>query len=109
MKLINLTPHAINIVHDDGTPVINIPPSGQIARCAERFSALPPINVDGVEISFISGFYGEAEGLPDPQPDTLYIVSGLVLSAAQRGDLVAPGPLKRDSDGKPIGCVGLRR
>ena len=34
MELINLTPHVLNVVKEDGS-VLTIPPSGQIARCAQ--------------------------------------------------------------------------
>lgn len=111
MKLINLTPHVLNIFSEEGSPLLDVPPSGDVARCVESFVSLDPIIVDGVSLPLISGSFGEVEGLPAPQPETIYIVSGLVLSALgdSRGDVVAPGPLKRGPDGKPIGCVGLRR
>ncbi len=52
--------------------------------------------------------FGEVEGLPEPQDDTLYIVSLLVRRARPyRGDLLSPGQLIRDAEGRPIGCKGL--
>jgi hypothetical protein len=47
-------------------------------------------------------------GLPEPSPDTLLIVSGMVKSAATgRTDLVSPGDLVRDAAGVVLGCKGF--
>lgn len=47
--------------------------------------------------------------LPAPQKDVLYIVSGIVASAAQREDVVAPARMIRDSKGKVTQCRALVR
>lgn len=83
-KFINLTPHTITI--NNGT---QYHPSGKVARVANKFS------------NFCCGiskvFYGEIEGLPEPEDGVYYIVSAMVLAAnndepvwKRRGDLVAP-------------------
>ncbi|MBR52256.1 hypothetical protein CMK19_00630 [Candidatus Poribacteria bacterium] len=77
MKYINLTPHSISM--NDGT--IH-PPSGEVARVSVSFTSI----VDGL----CKQTFGEIENLPTPQPNTRYIVSGLVLSATNRVDVVAP-------------------
>lgn len=77
MDIINLTPHAV--VLNDGT---TFPPSGNIARVATNYS-----DEDGI---FIKVGFGEVEGLPPEQPDTIYIVSGMVASATDRKDVVSP-------------------
>lgn len=48
--------------------------------------------------------------LPDPQPDTVYIISALALNGvpAHRTDVVAPKQVVRDSNGTIIGCRGFR-
>lgn len=74
---INLTPHKINI--NDGT---SFPPSGNIARVSVTFSEI----VDGE----CRQQYSEVEGIPSPKNGVRYIVSGLVLGASDRGDIVAP-------------------
>lgn len=70
--------HVLNIFSEEGSPLLDVAPSGDVARCAESFSSLDPIIVDGVEVPLISGSFGEVEGLPDPQPGVVYVVSGLV-------------------------------
>lgn len=83
-KFINLTPHTITI--NNGT---QYHPSGKVARVENKFS------------NFCCGiskvFYGEIEGLPEPEDGVYYIVSAMVLAAnnskpiwRRRGDLVAP-------------------
>lgn len=79
MNFINLTPHAV--VLNNGT---NYPSQG-IARISNSFTTFDDNNICNV-------VYGDIQGLPDPQPDTIYIVSALVLSALKdkRTDIVAP-------------------
>ena len=78
MKFVNLTPHAISL--NCGT---TFPPSGIVARVSTRHT---PFDGDGIaELSF-----GEVADLPDPEEGTIYIVSGLVASAAKRADVVSP-------------------
>jgi hypothetical protein len=107
MKLVNLTPHEI-IVHASGS-TLKLPPSGQVARVAETREDLGVITIDGLQVAISRATYGQVEGLPEPAPDTLLIVSGLVLAAVggKRSDIVAPGPAIRDAEGKVIGCTGL--
>jgi len=80
MKFVNLTPHVIAI--NDGRTF----PSVGLARVSATFG---DFDDDGVT----EQVFGAVEGLPDPQDGTLYIVSGLVLTAmagSDRKDLVAP-------------------
>ena len=104
MKLINLTPHTINIVNDDGNPIVNVPASGSLARCKQVETVVG--KVDGIQITRQE--FGEVEGLPGPADNVMYIVSRLVKAACpDRDDVVTPGPLVRDDSGQPIGCKGL--
>ena len=103
MKIINLTPHVINIRRADGS-VIDIPPSGQVARCAE--TRVPAGEIAGIGVTI--AVYGAVEGLPEPERNTIYIVSAIVLTRVpERKDVFAPGTLIRDADGKPIAADGL--
>lgn len=102
-NFINLTPHAINVVREDGS-ILDIPVSGSIARCSQTEEVLRI--EEGVKITRQS--FGTVEGLPDPTPGTTFVVSRLVASALpDRHDLVCPGPLVRNDEGQPIGCKGL--
>lgn len=80
MNFVNMTPHAITL--NDGRVFESV----GVARVGNTFSDFDDSGVCSVA-------YGDIEGLPAPQEDTLYIVSALVLSAAKaagRTDCVAP-------------------
>ena len=97
--LVNLTPHAIVIV---GGPTL--PPSGALARCATKsvFAG------EHASVLLASVAYGAVEGLPEPVPGVIYIVSALVRSAVpSRLDVASPGDLVRDFAGAVIGCKNL--
>lgn len=84
MKIVNLTPHAVVISNGP-----TFQPSGKVARVS--VTQVPDGDIDGVPVA--KQTFGDIVDLPDPQPDTIYIVSALVLSAAKaagRTDCVAP-------------------
>lgn len=100
--LINLTPHEITIIRDDGN--IALPPSGTIARCTVNRHQVG--SVDGIPVN--RTVFGAVEGLPDPQPDTYYIVSAIVAQACpDRSDLLITDDAVRDDQGRIIGCRAL--
>ena len=106
---VNLTPHTINVYKHDNTH-ISIPPSGAVARVSVEYTVID--NWDGVYVR--KAHYGEITGLPDTDkcPKTgepkIYIVSGMVAAAVSRGDVMSPGELIRDENGRPVGCNGLK-
>lgn len=110
MKIVNLTPHPLDVQRTDGTWV-NIPPSGQVARVAERRTAGPV--VDSAEFGeFATEWFslGDVEDMPTPEPGTVYVVSKLVAQAlGNRLDVVCPGEVMRDNQGRIVGCVGFSR
>jgi len=78
-NFINLTPHEINL--NDG----NAYPSQGLARVSASYT--------NFENLIAEQEFGEITGLPNPLPDTIYIVSGIVAAAAKkqgRTDCVAP-------------------
>lgn len=101
-NFINLTPHVIVEVVTGS----RIEPDGSIARVSVQYVAKGDIG--GIPLYVAE--YGDIEGLPAPKPDTIYIVSGMVLAAlaGTRSDVVAPGDLVRDEAGNPIGCKGFK-
>jgi hypothetical protein len=103
INFINLTPHTLNI-HSGGN-VTDIPPSGTIARVQTSYEHVDTLG--GIDI--FDCVYGAIEGLPAPQTGNVFIVSGVVKSATSREDLMSPGELIRDENGKPAGSKGLRR
>lgn len=97
-QLINLTPHAIHL------PGITLPPAAAPARCSE---VTAPVG-EFAGVPLVRKTYGVVIGLPDPQPDTLYVVSLMVRAACpERSDLASPGDLLRDSEGKVTGAANL--
>jgi len=108
-KLVNLTPHDINLVSlDNDRPVLTIEASGVMARVAVTRKPGDTLNIGDTAISTSSAVYGAVTGLPGPEEDTLYLVSALVAQAApNRVDLVTPGELVRDEAGRVVGCRGL--
>lgn len=107
MIIVNLTPHTIN-AHIEGG-VVDIPASGMVARVACTRTQVSRLN----GIPTYSTVYGAVEGFPEPQPNTVYIVSKLVAAAIVEQELypgviiVTPGSLIRNEQGQPIGCDGF--
>lgn len=105
-RIINLTPHPINMKTVDGENV-TIEPSGMVARVSETRVECQPINgtVPVTYITYDSGI----SGLPEPEEGTIYVVSSLVLQVvgSRRADVFAPGPAIRDDAGRVVGCDGL--
>jgi hypothetical protein len=108
-QLINLTPHTINIIL--GNKTYDVPASGTVARCSQTEKVIGTIEVAGaVSIPVTNQSFGDVTDLPEPKDGVFYIVSRLVASACpSRIDLLIPGPMVRDDDGKVIGCRGLSR
>lgn len=107
VKIINLTPHDVNIINDSGEVIRTYPATGTVARVTSSASKVREI--DGVAV--VSTEFGEVEGLPTQSSDTVYIVSMLVAQALpDRTDLIAPdtGPqsVVRDDKGQ---ILGVRR
>jgi hypothetical protein len=105
--LVNLTPHDINIVREDGT-TWTIPASGEVARVYANTRRVDEF--DGVPIT--QTFYGMVAGLPEPQDGVRYIVSALVAErvtdrTAKVGDILVPSETVRDEHGRIIGCKSL--
>lgn len=99
MKIVNLTPHDINIITEGG--IITFPASGSIARVATMRETVREIN--GVPVN--RTVFGEVVGLPAPEDDTMYIVSLATAKAApERDDLLITDEAVRDDSGRVIGC-----
>lgn len=104
-KIINLTPHEVNIATNDGD-LIAIPASGRLVRSPEiriEAGAVNDLPVDIVK-------YRSPGNLPPQTRGTIYIVSAVTLSSIHpysRYDLFAPGKALRAKNGKQIGATGL--
>jgi hypothetical protein len=103
-KFVNLTPHEITF------GINAIPASGQVARVASK---------PGEELGnglWTAPQWGEVEGLPAPEPETIYIVSALVAGRVgnTRDDVYSPGTgpadnAVRDPHGRIVGVTRLIR
>ena len=52
----------------------------------------------------------EITGLPEPKPDTYYIVSKILAQACpERTDLIIPGTMVRSTDDHVVGCIDFSR
>lgn len=98
MKFINLTPHEIILCG-------KVIPSTGLARCESVVEKIGEI--DGVCVNRRS--FGEVYGLPEPEKDTVYIVSRIVAEAVSgsRNDVFVVDETIRDESGKITGCKSL--
>lgn len=104
MNIINLTPHAITVLGQNGEVILAIAPSGQVARVSQTREIVGSIN--GIPV--YRSKYGAVTGLPESVDGVALIVSALVrLASPGRADVYSPGELVRDASGQPIGCRGL--
>lgn len=106
MNVVNLTPHAITV--RVGQDQVTFKPSGAVARVSTNQT--PVGNVNGIPV--VKQVFGEIQNLPQPTGDTIYIVSQIVLSAAQamgRTDCMAPNTSNaiRNDDGQIVAVPGL--
>ena len=106
--LINLTSPSISLANEAGETTATIPPSGTVAqRSATRE---PAGSINGFPV--YCSTYGAVEGLPPPQPETVYIVTEIVRIGTSRKDVVAPdtGPTCiRDDNGNIRAVRGFVR
>lgn len=119
MKIVNLTPHALTFMNDLHDVVANILPSGMVARCTVRREEIAQVTIvdtephqfidhDEVKIPIHRTTFGAVEGLPEPQGDTIYIVSTIVAQAVpDRQDVFIVDDAVRDETGRIIGARAL--
>jgi len=118
-KIVNLTPHEIDFMLEDGTE-IKIPPSGRVARLEEETKVIGEI--DGIPV--VQKQLKILQGLPEPQPDTIYIVSLVVAQKVKemnqyhtakhefskiRDDIYIIGESIRDEAGRIVGAKSLAK
>lgn len=118
MRIVNLCPHAIDLLIDDGREVV-IPPARRPARVLvtrspveERKFEPDGAGPDGapVVVPVTTSRYGEVVDLPGPAPGVCFVVSYPVAYAcAERDDLLIPDDLVRDQRGVVVACRSLTR
>ena len=108
MKIINLTPHPVNLQTETG--VVEIPPSGIVARVEEKTEEVGKVKVgNSGHVPVIRKTLGQVENLPEPREGTIYIVSLIVAQALEgtRSDVYVIGESIRDKEGRVIGARSL--
>lgn len=126
---VNLTPHEIKLkvqvqAHDpvqnqnltqiDGGPfaLLRIPPEPVSARVSTVEEVVGLSDAGGLIVTVSKHTFGQIEGLPEPKPDTIYIVSGMVRDALEgRQDVLAPDTGKtavRSSNGQVAYVTRMR-
>lgn len=109
LNLVNCTPHVIRVVRENGE-VLELQPSGITVRVNTAQEQVGEIN--GIPV--MTTRFVDIQ-LPEPQENTVYVVSTVTLQACRslgisRPDLVSPdtGPqsVVRDENGQ---VVGIRR
>lgn len=122
--IVNCTPHDVDIYRTcdcymrDGSlylrdyedefpqPFRTYPAAKEPARM--HFVQGDPGMADGILV-YSWGPYG-ITGLPEPKPDTYYIVSKILAQACpEREDLIFPGTVVRDESGDVVGCIDFSR
>lgn len=109
MKLINLTPHPVQIWNID-KGVVLIPAANPAARCHESVSNMRLLEHECSDIKVVDLSYDYVYNLPESQEGVFYIVSVLVAQARpERDDLLVPYDLVRNENGSIMGCRSLAR
>lgn len=109
MKLINLTPHDINL-YSEKEWIETIPSEG-VARISEEPGI--PSFIEGIPVPVLGApHHGGVIGLPPKKEGVLLIVSLFVATHVRRDDLVVPGTGPEDNpvrkDGKVVGVRCLK-
>jgi len=130
MEIVNLLPHVVRIFSpsDKGTltlfdrvgdPVqgeilLEIPPSGEVAKARPLDTPAGVVEGGGVKIPTVRRGFSDPSGLPAPQEGVLFLVNFIVASAAREAgrnvdDLLIPGTLLKNEEGVPWAVTELVR
>jgi hypothetical protein len=110
VRLVNLTTHDVTVIDEDGDVILNIRPSGDVARTTKLREKIFQIYVDHAIVPVNETSLSSVHNLPPMRDNTFYIVSHRTYEAAgRRADLLVVDESVRDSDGKTIGCRALAR
>lgn len=115
-KFVNLNPHELRIRLDESTVAepldtdIVIPETKPACRISQTSIVVEPI--DGLPVK--KTVFGTIENLPEPEFDTVYLVSMLVAQNAHRSDVVSPdtspaGGAVRVSNGQIFAVRGFQQ
>ena len=110
MGFINATPHALNVIREDGS-VLTLPPSGSVVRVGtDRVLKGTRSGVEFFEVAYGIVEYDGLNVVDIIDNGDIVVVSALALAALPlsfASNFVSPGELVRNDEGQPIGCKGL--
>ncbi len=90
INFVNLTPHPLTLQRPDRSELVIQPDENGPARVSVK-AGVKAGELNEVPL-YTATLFGEIVGLPAPQIDTIYIVSGMVGGQIRnRGDVVVPG------------------
>ena len=120
MKIVNLTPHIINVVNQHGETLASFPSEG-IARATQNERIIGGVGEAGVPLYKVE--FGETIGLPEPVEGVKLVVSIITANAAKASGrdtsdlLLTTGLVRKDENGvigfgfqakgDIIGCQGF--
>lgn len=108
VTIVNCTPHPVSVLNQQTGEMVIIPKGDIIPRVSSSTELIDTVETSFGLIRITRNTFGQVENLPDPQPNTLFIVSAMVMNACpNRNDLVCPNESVRDSEGRIIGCQSL--
>lgn len=113
MQILNLTPHVVSVVDENGQVLLSIPSSG-VARATQTDEVVGSLEADGQTITVVQTVFGEVVDLPEPAEGVCIVVSVITANAARAQGrttddlLLSSGPV-RDSEGRIIGCTRFAR
>lgn len=108
MKIVNKTPHAIDVYCEDGK-MAHFPSAGA-ARLVERQKVVDAVEVGDCRIPIFHKTFSPDVSIPPKQEGVIYIVSLAYAQAyPDRLDFVTPNDLVRDDHGRVIGCESFAR
>ena len=108
--LLNLTPHPIRILDEDGQVIGEIPVSGwPVPRVDKDEEIVAFVHAYGMEIPLKKVTYGRVQNMPDPIPGVSLIVSVIVKQALpHRTDLLTvEDVIRHQKTGEVLGCRSL--
>lgn len=108
VEVVNTTPHAIEVLAEDGTIIATYPGAWRPARVRVERSAPDQLITRQGTLPIVTERYGEVTDLPSPAIGVRLIVSRSIAAASPaRDDLLVPTDLIRDASGAVVGCRAL--
>jgi hypothetical protein len=105
MKIVNLTPHDVNVVAGNRHTGVTYPASGEVLRLGHIDLGTWRYTGEGVWVEGVE--FHHLQNPPERIEGTWYIVSLPCALAHPRGDFLVPFDEVRDEAGRIVGCRGL--